>query len=93
MSLISQSLLNKSIGQRLELTPKTIELKPGNWVSVLYPALSLTEYNRTRFEGIAYFLIVTAVPDESLDGDSLHLSNRVSVGTIGSSTEKSRSEK
>jgi len=31
MSLIWLSLLNKSIGQRLELTPEAIELKPGNW--------------------------------------------------------------
>jgi len=43
MSLIWLSLLNKSIGQRLELTPEAIELKPGNWESALYPALSLSE--------------------------------------------------
>jgi hypothetical protein len=43
MSLISLSLLNKWIGQRLELTPEAIELKPGIWESALYPAFSLSE--------------------------------------------------
>jgi len=43
MSLILLSLLNKWIRQRLELNPETIELKPGDWESALYPALSLSE--------------------------------------------------
>jgi hypothetical protein len=92
MSLIWLSLPNKSIGQHLELTPGANELKPGRWESALFPGLSLTECNRARFDRIPHFLIVIALPDESLDGHSLHLSNRVSVGMIGSSTEKSRSE-